>query len=118
LAIFLLRHSSEPFFAKVYAGDYYIKGLQSLPESLRQAIDSHVNTWRAYQPEVYAGKAILFRATEQPPGTTQDRFLGWKDLATEGWEVYDIRSRHTTIVTSPILASLLQACINKTQLKN
>lgn len=110
IAMRLLRRSNK-FFARVYAGGYYVEGLASLPAWKRKLVDEHVHVWRQYRPAPFAGKAILFRASEQPPGTDDDPFLGWRGLASHGMDVITIPGTHTSIVQSPALAAALQRCL-------
>jgi hypothetical protein len=62
-ALSVLKRSNR-FFARVYAGGYYVAGLKALPEWRRQLVHEHVHVWRAYTPKPYVGRVALFRAIE------------------------------------------------------
>jgi thioesterase domain-containing protein len=91
----------------VYAGGYYIEGLSRLPKWKRDIINEHVHVWRSYVPQPLEANIVLFRATQQPPGMSKDRFLGWRELAMGGLDVIDIPGTHNTIIRSPLIASEL-----------
>jgi thioesterase domain-containing protein len=74
--------------------------------------------WRAYEPAPFAGRAILFRASQQPPGMVDDPLLCWKGLAAEGMDAIDIPGTHTTIIHSPEFAASLQRYIDLSDREN
>lgn len=111
LALSLLKRSSK-FFATVYAGGYYVQGVQCLPTWKQRLVHEYVHVWRAYRPAPYDGKVVLFRATQQPPGVVGDPLLGWGDFAVNGITVIDVAGTHTSIVKSAELAEKLQMCID------
>ena len=93
-------------------GKFYSDNSRNSP--LLKALDEALTN---YVPQVYSGRAILFRATEQPPeewGTT-DPQLGWGSLVAGGLEVQEVPGNHGNIFSEPyvqVIAEKLQACLD------
>ncbi|MGB5715119.1 MAG: thioesterase domain-containing protein [Waterburya sp.] len=117
LAILLLKYSSSPFYANAFARGMSRNTFSDLPEALQQVQKASLKANRAYVPQVYPGRVILFRAKERPPGFCRDPQLGWGDLAAGGMEIYEIPGNHTSIMKSPVLAEKLRICLDKAQAK-
>ncbi|MGE5658235.1 MAG: condensation domain-containing protein [Actinomycetota bacterium] len=71
-----------------------------------------------YQPKVYPGQIMLFRAIDPDVKGDYDfdPLLGWGNLATGGVETYDIPSTHLGILREPcvnLLAQKLEVCIRE-----
>jgi thioesterase domain-containing protein/aryl carrier-like protein len=84
------------------------------PEAIRQVRIVGYRAATGYQPQPYAGRATLFRATEQPHGIFEDRTLGWGPLVNGGLEIYDTPGHHGAIVREPrsrVLAGQLQEAL-------
>ncbi|MDQ6762338.1 MAG: amino acid adenylation domain-containing protein [Bacteroidota bacterium] len=84
--------------------DYYLSRGRLLPKLLRNKYLLHTNGYmsRAYKPEVYPGKMIIFRS----PQIYYDRYLGWNDHVSGGVESYDvpgIYTRRSKIMTKPFV---------------
>jgi thioesterase domain-containing protein len=58
-----------------------------------------------YNPEVYPGKAILFRSILEGEN---DPKLGWDGLPAEGLQVYDIEANHLGILKRPHIEKVAQ----------
>jgi len=72
------------------------------------------NLLAAYEPQVYAGGAILFRPTWAPLGYVSDPKRGWGRLVAGGLEVVEVPAYHRTVTFGPrngILAARLQESI-------
>jgi amino acid adenylation domain-containing protein len=75
-----------------------------------------------YSPQVYSGRAILFRATKQPAHSLLtvriDRYLGWKPLITGNIELHELPCHHFNMLAEPtvkLLAEKLQICLAEAQ---
>lgn len=98
---------------------------QPLPEAhlnspLHQAINQ---ANRDYVPQVYPGRAILFRTSEQPVEllnwATIDSDLGWGNLVAGGLEIQEVPGNHFNMFTEPyvrVLAAKLKTCLEESQL--
>jgi len=65
-----------------------------------------------YQPRVYPGKIIFFRASEKDAYNAKNPERAWIDLAPEGLEVIDVPGNHITMNSSPhvqVIAEQLRA---------
>jgi amino acid adenylation domain-containing protein len=99
----------------VMARRLYLRVGPWLPRALRDMEVISLQASRAYVPQVYHGKLILFRASEQPAGN-EDARLGWGGLATGGEELHDVPGDHFTILTEPsvgVLAKQLTVCLHR-----
>jgi thioesterase domain-containing protein len=72
-----------------------------LPKHLRLVRQAGETAMKEYQPLAYEGKITLFRATEQPVGIYEDRYLGWGPMVSGGIEVHDIPGHHGAIIFDP-----------------
>jgi amino acid adenylation domain-containing protein len=87
--------------------------------------ESHHDAYRNYVTQVYPGRAILFRASEQPEKWLDwlqsmriDPQLGWGKLVAGGLEIQEVPGKHTSIFTEPyvrFLAEKLKACLDSAQ---
>ncbi|WNN91127.1 non-ribosomal peptide synthetase [Gloeocapsopsis dulcis] len=91
--------------------------LQTTP--LQAAFDQALKT---YVPQVYSGKLLLFRATQQhkswSPSMKIDSQLGWGKLVAGGIEIKDLPGHHFNLLREPcvqILAESLQAYLDSMQ---
>ena len=97
-------------------GKFYSDNKRKSP--LLMALDEAA---RDYVPQVYSGRAILFRASEQPPvewGRT-DPQLGWGSLVAGGLEIHEVPGNHGSILSEPyvrVIAEKLQACLDRRSL--
>ena len=91
---------------------------QPMPENFFQIEDKLWLAGQNYVPKVYPGKAILFRASNQPLGIYPDPTLGWKGLAAGGLEIHEVPGHHGNIVAEPYVRTLapqLSRCIEQAQ---
>ncbi len=68
-----------------------------------------------YTPQVYSGKAILFRCEESPWWIANNPDLGWRGLVAGDIEVHNIPGNHENItrVNVHLLGEKLQDCLNQ-----
>jgi thioesterase domain-containing protein/acyl carrier protein len=93
--------------------EHYISPLQ----------EAHEQADKDYVPQVYPGRAILFRASEQFAGEWSqwcsiDPELGWGKLVAGGLEVHEVPGNHINMFSFPyirVLAEKLRACIDSAQ---
>lgn len=111
--IFILNKSSKPYYATMFTNSLAFTTKTSLPKELQKVQEANMQAGKDYIPQVFPGRAILFRATERPPGICFDPKLGWGDMASEGLEIYDVPGSHGSIVKSPVLAKKLKECIEE-----
>lgn len=111
LLIFLLRHSSRPFFAGILAEGVAYPAIDGDSERLRwiQELSDHAS--RTYVPQPYGGKITYFQAIDSPPGVRPAPMGGWGQIAAGGLELYRIPGDHTSIMQAPELAQQLDACL-------
>ncbi|MBV9385234.1 MAG: amino acid adenylation domain-containing protein, partial [Chroococcidiopsidaceae cyanobacterium CP_BM_ER_R8_30] len=78
--------------------------------------EAHKRAAHSYVPQVYQGKAILFRANDQPEEMFWvDSALGWGSLVAGGLEIQLVPGYHNTLMKEPyvpILAERLKACLD------
>jgi thioesterase domain-containing protein len=77
-----------------------------IPESFRAVCAANYDAVHAYQPQVYPGRILLFRARSQPIFSSQFRDLGWGKLAADGVECKIIPGNHESILTDPAVKTL------------
>ncbi len=88
------------------------------PEAIKQARVIGYRAGTTYEPKAYAGRATLFRATEQPRGIYPDRTLGWGLLVQGGLKIYETPGHHGAIVREPrsrVLAAQLTDALRQAQ---
>lgn len=74
-----------------------------------------------YQPRVYPGKIIFFRAKEKDAINAKNPERAWIDLAQEGLEVIDVPGNHITMNESPyvqVIADRLRAYFEKAAMES
>lgn len=84
--------------------------------------DAHLQADRDYVPQVYSGRAILFRASEPPEEWLEwcsvDSHLGWGELVAGGLEIQEVPGNHFNMFSEPyvqVFAEKLQACLAQAQ---
>jgi aspartate racemase len=73
---------------------------------------------RNYVVHRYPGRIILFKASEDPAGTSSDPTLGWGEWAAGGVEVHAVPGNHANMVYAPyvgVLAEKLKSCLGRVQ---
>jgi hypothetical protein len=69
-----------------------------------------------YEPEPYAGNAVLLQPVERP--TVLDYRAGWSEVVRGRFAAYDLPGDHTTILRQPLvrhLGATLGACLARAQ---
>ncbi len=102
--------------------------IRPLPQVQHKSLlqEAHEQADREYVPQVYSGRAILFRASEQPVEWLEewlqwwgiDPKLGWGSLVTGGLEIHEVAGHHMSIFKEPyiqVLAEKLQASLDQAQ---
>ena len=100
-----------------------VAGVQG-PHVLPAAIEAQLHRWwarvialQAYEPQVYSGPMLLFRASDVDAQTERDwpelmawirrdRTLGWSDFVSTPIEVCDVPGQHVTIASEPHVRTL------------
>jgi thioesterase domain-containing protein len=83
-------------------------GRGTMQELRRHRVESsNQNALAAYRPRPYAGRIVLFRATQAGGG---DATLGWSGFA-DGVDVIELGGRHDTILEQPDLPLRVRECI-------
>ncbi|MDB6024686.1 MAG: amino acid adenylation enzyme/thioester reductase family protein [Verrucomicrobiales bacterium] len=77
-----------------------------LPKAYSQIADLNVKSCLGYQFKPYAGNAVLFRATKQPPGIKPDPSNGWSELIQGNLEIINVTGYHGAIVREPLVRGL------------
>jgi thioesterase domain-containing protein/acyl carrier protein len=78
----------------------------------------NVQAMREYQPQIYQGRILFFRAKERDRFNAQRPELAWIDLAAEGIEIYVVPGNHITMNEQPhvqLLAKRLKICLEQAQ---
>jgi aspartate racemase len=73
---------------------------------------------RNYVVHRYSGRIILFKASEDPAGTSSDPTLRWGEWAAGGVEVHAVPGNHANMVYAPhvgVLAEKLKSCLGRVQ---
>lgn len=115
LIVWLLRRSTQSFYANLFASGIVRSPKRSLPEGLQTVQQATKQARKRYCPQPYPGKVIYFRASKRPPGICRDPLVGWEGMAKGGFEVFEIPGSHTDIVKSPKLAKVLKLCLRQAQ---
>ncbi len=97
---------------------FYLEEANSLPNSLQKIQKANVEAMLSYNAQAYQGRAILFRASEQPPGCYPDPQLGWSNLVAGGLEVYQIPGYHSESLlyeerSVRVLGKQLKTCLDR-----
>ncbi|MBN1267012.1 MAG: hypothetical protein JXA25_16080 [Anaerolineales bacterium] len=85
---------------------YFIKRGHPLPPSINKLGTITYLVSKAYRPQPYGGRVILFRAGKLEPGTPPDPFNGWGKACTGGLEIKPIEASHTSILEEPAVSLL------------
>lgn len=89
--------------------------LEMFDPKLLTVLDANLQARNNYVPQVYSGRAILFRSESQSLYTDRYPELGWRDLVAGGIEIQDIPGTHMTLIKEPhvrVLAEKLQFWID------
>lgn len=88
-----------------------------LPHALRyrEIARAHYRALCSYQPPPFEGKAVLFRAAEQPFTKTGHETLGWSGHVLGGIKVIDLPGDHSHLIEQPELPTHLRALLARSQ---
>ncbi|MBW4579359.1 MAG: amino acid adenylation domain-containing protein [Tildeniella nuda ZEHNDER 1965/U140] len=87
---------------------------EMLSESMQRSISGEMRQQaiQSYVPKPYAGRMVLFRATERDVFEKDDRDMGWTSLAAGGLQLFDVPGDHLGILKAPnvqVLANQLRS---------
>ncbi|MEH2173669.1 amino acid adenylation domain-containing protein [Nostoc sp.] len=91
-------------------------GIQQMRQML-QVFKANSHALSRYRPQPYSGRIILFCANKKVEEDTQNKSLGWGELAAGGIEVHQIGGDHYAIIREPyvqVLAERLEIYLNQT----
>jgi len=78
----------------------------SLPPAIKAVREACAVAELRYKPQVYAGRVVLFRASEKALRGLDDAQGGWSEYAAGGIEVYEIDGDHGNILNEPQVGQL------------
>ena len=78
----------------------------SLPQSIKDVREGCAVAEQKYQPQVYSGRVVLFRASEKALRGLDDPQEGWRKYAADGVEVHEIDGDHGNILNEPQVKQL------------
>jgi len=118
------------YFQKKLLRRFEPNNQQPLPQIEYRSLlqEAHEQADQDYVAQVYPGRAILFRAMEQPEewlewlqGWEIDPQLGWGKLVAGGLEIHDVPGNHNNMFYGsylPVLAEKLRVCLDAAQADN
>jgi amino acid adenylation domain-containing protein len=84
----------------------------TFPRALRDVFQANSRAAGQYRLRPYAGKATLFRASEQSPRNSSDPYAAWRELLLAGLEIQDIPGSHNGILVEPEVSVLAERLKN------
>jgi amino acid adenylation domain-containing protein len=102
----------------------YVRGIKrridalSFPPAIKAVREACAMAELRYQPEVYDGHVVLFRASEKALRGLDDPRGGWQKYVTGGIEIHEIDGDHGNILNEPQvkeLAAQIRARLEKAQ---
>jgi amino acid adenylation domain-containing protein len=90
----------------------------TLPPAIKAVREACAVAELRYKPQVYAGRVVLFRASEKALRGLDDQQSGWSKYAAGGIEVHEIDGDHGNILNEPQvrqLAAEMRACLENAQ---
>ncbi|MCM1984908.1 SDR family NAD(P)-dependent oxidoreductase [Lyngbya confervoides] len=73
---------------------FYLDSGRSLPQRYQRVQEATVKAFLNYNPEPYSGSAVLFRASQQPPGCYPEPTLGWSKVIEGELKIFDVPGVH------------------------
>lgn len=110
LNLLLLKRSPWHFLCKEIKAEG-IENAQVPTVQTSEGVDA--KTSGIYWPSGQVNQIILFSAKEKPPGLFVDPLLGWQKLSAKEIEAYTVPGNHTSIMKSPLLAKVIEHCIDR-----
>jgi aspartate racemase len=92
----------------------------SLPPAIKAVREACAVAEQRYQPQVFPGRVVLFRASEKALRGLDDAHGGWRKYAAGGMEVHEIDGDHGNILNEPQVRQLaveIRARLEKAQLE-
>jgi len=86
-----------------------------LPHAMRYRLIelSHERAYFAYEPQIFDGPVVLFRAAMHPDEMNASRTLGWERVASGRIEVIDLPGSHDDLIEQPALAEGLRKVLGQ-----
>jgi amino acid adenylation domain-containing protein len=81
----------------------------SLPPAIKAVREACAVAEKRYTPQAYAGRVVLFRASEKALRGLDDGQGGWEEYALGGIEVHEIDGDHGNILNEPQVRQLAAA---------
>jgi len=115
------------YLKKKWSRRFYSEYSQRLSQAhhlspLRQALEQ---ADKYYVPQVYPGRAIVFRASESLEGwldwCSVDPELGWGKLVAGGLDIYEVPGNHLNMFNEPnvqVLAEKFKSCLDNNQVQS
>ena len=66
----------------------------------------HEKAYKQYDPPIYDGRVVLFRAQRQPIGQSDDPSLGWSAFVTSPIEIHDVPGHRVGMLSEPRVAGV------------
>jgi non-ribosomal peptide synthetase component F/thioesterase domain-containing protein len=104
-----LKRNLQAFFWMILRGSGRITGL-SMHKYVRENVILFGPVGRAYTPQPYSGRLVLFRAEGRTAEYGDDMALGWNDVAQGGIQIHTTPGSHLSLMEIPnvcILAKYL-----------
>lgn len=89
-----------------------------LPPAIKAVREACANAERQYQPEMYDGSIVIFRASEKALRGLDDPKGGWQKYVSGAVEVHEVDGDHGNILNDPqvkLLAAQIRARLEKAQ---
>jgi len=90
----------------------------TIPKPVLAVERALINALRNYEPQVYPGRLVLFRAADRP-GDAIEYDLGWETLTTWDVETLEVPGDHSSMYLEPqvqVLAQKLRSKLSNSQL--
>jgi amino acid adenylation domain-containing protein len=81
----------------------------SFPAAVKEVRNACAAAELGYQPTVYPGSVVLFRASEKALRGLEDESYGWQKYAAGGLEVHEIDGDHGNVLNEPNVGQLAAA---------
>jgi thioesterase domain-containing protein len=97
-------------------GKLHLKMPHSQAHKIQRLYDMHDKAFKAYHPQPYQGRVVLFPASKQARGIHPDPTLGWGKLFNGKMELREIPGHYISILAEPsirLLADELKDCLNR-----
>jgi thioesterase domain-containing protein len=79
-----------------------------LPDAINTNEMVLVSAWNRYQPSIYGGRLVLFKAADRAPEYGRDPGLGWGQYAGGGMDIHVVPGNHLSIMHLPDVLTLAE----------